>query len=508
MYRFSQTLRRRSISEKAENSSRIGLRPDTLASSIVILLAVNVVQRTIGFGRGVLFCRWLEPEELGHWEMAYSFLLLAAPLAVLGLPGSFGRYLVRYQEQGRVRLFLRRTASWTLGLSALTIGILLWQQHAVANLVFGDASQGPLVVLTVSCLAVVILHHFLEAVFAGLKLFRIVSAMHFCQSMFFAGSALALVACWRPDAGSVIVGYAIGCAVSASGTLLWSLISNGSATQPQSATEAISHREFWPPLMRFAIGVWVANFLCNLFAIIDRYMILHAGTFESSVALQQIGNYHAACIVPLLLVSVANLLVGAMTPHLSHEWEAGDRERVSQRLNLALQLVALAMLAAGSGVLVGCPWLFDLAFGDKYAAGLAVLPWTVASCVWFALLLVAQTYAWCAENTRAAAWPLAIGLVANVTLNFLWLPQWGLAGAVAATAVATLITLYAQLVVNQRLGMQVAWPTLAMGMSPLLLAGGAVVSLVGLGVLIAIASLQIFINQTPGWTSLGNFRAT
>jgi PST family polysaccharide transporter len=71
------------------------LAPDSLATSMVVLLVVSVVQRSVGFGRGMLYMRWLSPEELGQWDMAYSFLLLAAPLIVLGLPGSFGRYLER-----------------------------------------------------------------------------------------------------------------------------------------------------------------------------------------------------------------------------------------------------------------------------------------------------------------------------------------------------------------------------------------------------------------------------
>ena len=54
------------------------LRPDTLAASVTILLVANIVQRSIGFGRGILFCRWLSPDELGTWEMAYSFLLLGS----------------------------------------------------------------------------------------------------------------------------------------------------------------------------------------------------------------------------------------------------------------------------------------------------------------------------------------------------------------------------------------------------------------------------------------------
>src|SRR5688572_25138103 len=95
------------------SKERRSLRADTLAASVVILLVVTVVQRSIGFGRGVLFCRWLSPETLGEWEMAYGFLMLAAPLAVLGVPGSFGRYAEHYRQRGHLRTFLHRAAAWT-----------------------------------------------------------------------------------------------------------------------------------------------------------------------------------------------------------------------------------------------------------------------------------------------------------------------------------------------------------------------------------------------------------
>ena len=56
-----------------------------------------------------MFCRWLEPEQLGQWDVAFGFLNLAAPLAVLGLPGSFGRYVEYFRQRGQFHVFLRRT---------------------------------------------------------------------------------------------------------------------------------------------------------------------------------------------------------------------------------------------------------------------------------------------------------------------------------------------------------------------------------------------------------------
>ena len=79
---------------------------------------LTVVQRLVGFVRAVLFCRWLDAEQLGLWDMAFSFLLLAAPLSVLAIPGSFGRYLEHYRRRGQLRRFLRWTMLACGGLAA------------------------------------------------------------------------------------------------------------------------------------------------------------------------------------------------------------------------------------------------------------------------------------------------------------------------------------------------------------------------------------------------------
>lgn len=483
---------------------RIGLNPETLLSSLAVVLLVSVVQRTVGFGRAVLFCRWLEPDELGHWEMAYSFLLLAAPLAVLGLPGSFGRYLERYRQKGQLGLFLRRTTAWTFALAGLTIAALSYFRADIAALVFGNSDRVGLMAGVIVCLAIVILHHFLEAVFAGLRMYRVVSAMHFTQSMSFALFSLSLLAFWRQATASLVIGYGAACLVSIIGVLVWSVVR---VERKPDEAERVGHAEFWAPLMRFAIWVWVTNLLTNVFSVADRYMIIHFGGFDTDEALVQVGNYHTSIIVPVLLISVANLLVGAMTPHLSHDWEAGRRDAVSGRINLGIKLATLAMLGIGVGVLYFCPVLFHLAFDDKYAAGLAVMPWTLAACVWFALLLVAQQYVWCAEKSHRASGPLAIGLVTNVGLNLALLPALGLLGAVIATAVATLLTLVAQLYVNHRSGMEVHRGTIVVIFAPALLVAGPIVSAVGAAVLLGLAIARGWILTPAERSEIGSAAA-
>ncbi|HEY3393580.1 MAG TPA: lipopolysaccharide biosynthesis protein [Lacipirellulaceae bacterium] len=452
------------------NSNSLRLRPDTLAASVAILLLASVVQRSVGFGRGVLFCRWLTPDELGTWEMAYSFLLLAAPVVVLGLPGSFGRYLERFRQRGQLRTFLRRASIWTATLTAVAAGLIVVAAGPFSELVFGRGDERSLVVLLAVSLVAVILHHFLEALFAALRKFSIVSAMHFCQSMLFAALSLGLLWWWRLAAESIVIGYGMACLVSAGGALAW----KGRALAEEAAPDGgVAHREFWPPLVRFAVWVWLTNLLCHLFGVVDRYMLLHWSGLDDEAALALVGQYHASRIVPLLFLSVADLLAGIVLPYLSHDWEAGARERVSERLNLVIKLTSLVTMAGGVVVLWAAPLLFHVAFEGRYDEGLAVLPWTLTYCIWYSLLLVAQNYIWCAERVKWSTVSLAAGLVINFGLNLVLIPVWGLLGAVVATTVATGSALGVLYSINHRAGMRLQPGMIWLTMAPAVLCGGA-----------------------------------
>jgi O-antigen/teichoic acid export membrane protein len=463
--------------ESAENETthKRWLRADTLADSVMILLAVTVVQRLVGFGRGVVFCRWLEPEQVGQWEMAFRFLLLAAPVAVLGLPGSFGRYLEHFRARGQTRMFLRRTTFWIVGLglcAALTVGCA---NRWFAELIFGSADAGAMVATLAAALAAVILHHYIESLFAALRMFRIVSGMHFCQSVTFAVVGVALL--WATDLGAmaIVVAYGAASLLSAAGSLLWL---RAALRELPTAEPFAPPRTFWAKLLPFAAWVWVANLLAQLFAVVDRYMIIHFGGFDADQALAQIGNYHSSLIVPLLLVGVADLLRSLITPHLSHDWEAGRRDAVSARLNLTIKLASVALFIAGFVVLLFSPLLFSVAFEGKFSAGQDVMPWALLYCIWFALALLSQTYLWCAERAWLSSLPLLLGLVANVVLNLLLLPKYGLWGAVLGTTSANGLALGLTLLLNRVAGMRLDRAAIVLCAAPLALGFGLWPSLV------------------------------
>jgi O-antigen/teichoic acid export membrane protein len=101
------------------------------------------------------------------------------------------------------------------------------------------------------------------------------------------------------------------------------------------------------------------------------------------------------------------------------------------------------------------------------------MPWTLAYCVWYGLLLVAQNYIWCAERMKLGTLPLAIGLAVNIALNVLLIPAWGLLGTVVATTISTGLALAVLYCLNRGAGMTIERGMLWLSAAPIALCGGA-----------------------------------
>jgi O-antigen/teichoic acid export membrane protein len=429
---------------------------------VLILLGLTALQRLVGFGRAVLFCRWLDAEQLGQWDMAFGFMMLVAPLAVLAIPGAFGRYVELYRRQGQLRAFLRRTILACGGLAVVTVlGIHLARRH-LSELVFGTPQEAQLVSLLAISLAAAVASYFLIELFTALRNVRLVSALNMVNSLSFAALGVCLLLGWHQTAASVVLAYGGACLVTAAVGIWW--LWRTWASLPQ-VVRPLTHRALWSKVLPFAGWVLLAAVLANLFQIVDRYMIVHYSGMPAAEALVQVGNYHSSRVVPLLLVSIALMLSTIITPHLSHDWEAGRRNRVTARLALFLKLVGFAMVAAAVVVMFAAPLLFGVAFEGKFAGGRAVLPWTLTYCIWFGLAMIAANYLWCAERARLVSLAMLVGLLVSVGLNLLLLPRLGLMGAVLATTAANLIVLVLICVFNQLLGFRTdlgTWVVLAL----------------------------------------------
>jgi PST family polysaccharide transporter len=448
----------------------------------MILLALTIVQRMVGFLRGILFCRWLDAEQLGQWDLALSFMVLASPLAVLGLPGSFGRYAETYRGTGQLRTFLRRTTWASLVPAGLLCAGLIVSAPWTAELLFGTRDEAHLVVVLTVSLVGFIAFNFVTCLFTALRSTRIVSYLQFINAFLFAVVGLALMASGLRDAAAAVAGFGAGCFVAFAVGMVWivRLWRDLPRHEPPLAQAAL-----WSRLVPFAFWVWVTNWLMNSFEMADRYMIIHHGGLSSAEALALVGQYHTARVIPILFLGLADLLSTLLTPHLVKDWEAGGRTAVAARLRLVLKLFVLAFLSIAIGLLIASPLFFHTALKDKFGFGQAIFPWTMACALWTGMTYISNNWLWCAEKSRLVCVGIAIGLVANVGMNFVWLPTHGLDGVVWAAAASKLAMLGVLWIICRRLGFGIDRGLLIAAALPALLIAGPWTALGGL---LAVAS--------------------
>ena len=99
--------------------------------------------------------------------MAFGFLTLAAPLTVLGLPGSFGRYVEYFRQHGQLNALIKRTAIACSVLAALALAGICMLRPLVSTIVFGHPDESQLVtVLAISLVSVIAFNYLTELITA------------------------------------------------------------------------------------------------------------------------------------------------------------------------------------------------------------------------------------------------------------------------------------------------------------------------------------------------------
>ena len=481
------------LNSSESKSKSSGLVSDSIAAGVVFAIVLTIGQRLIGFGRGVLFCRLMTDQQLGQWSMVWSYLMLLAPLAVLGLPGCFGKFTEYYRQRGQLKSFIARLAGFSLLTTAIMSVLIVVYSEEFSYFLFRDRTQTGLTTCLGLALLVVTASNFLGSLMESLRQVRTVTIMRFITGVSFAVIATALMLVWEDVSTAATTGFAISCAIGSIPAIwiLWRYRDDFSNTG-----ERLTQSTMWKRIAPFAIWLWVSNLLNNLIEVSDRYMLIHWSETSADLAQGAVGQYHSGRVVPLLLVSIAAVLSGTLLPYMSQAWEDRDKERAKNLLNLAVKLTSVSFTMCGVLILLLSPFLFETILQGRYSDGLAVLPITLVYCIWFSLLAIGQEYLWVAEKGKWATLALAVGLVLNVVFNMVLIPKFGLFGAVYATAIGNGAILLLIFGANHRVGCRPDFGIWASAVIPLLLLFGKPAAIVCiLALLVLTAKTDLILNK-------------
>ena len=428
--------------------------------------ALTIVQRAIGFFRGILFCRYMTDQELGQWSMVYSFLMLLAPLAVLGLPGSFGRFVEHYMQRGQLGTFIRRIANISCVLTLLLAVTMYLFPAEYSQIMFRSTNQEGIVNSMAFAIVMVASINFLSTLMESLRQVRLATVMRFVQGIGFAVFGISLLAFWQNAAAAATLGFGLACFCGCV-PAFWFVFKHQNALA--NTGEKLGHIEMWGRVAPFAAWLWASNLVWNMFEVADRYMLVHWSSTSAELAHGYVGQYHSGRVVPLLLVGVAVVLEGMLLPYMTVLWEKGKPEQAARQIAMTFKAVAVGFTMCAFAMICLSPLLFNVILNGKYDDGLAVLPLTLVYSIWFALFLIGQTYLWVAEQGKYIFFVTLFCLIINLVLNALLIPDFGLWGAVIATSTATFMCLVLVNFANRTVGCPVSRHCWLAGLFPLVI---------------------------------------
>ena len=406
-------------------------------------LPVNIVQGVVGLLTIVVFTRVLEPHQYGDYALALSVVMVTHTALFTWLEAAMARFQPAEAASGSIPdHFATLYRTWAVLAACLVVlggpVLALWPMAAPLKFALATGLGGTLF----KALGRMAQEHRRAA--GRVKeaaLFDIVIT----AGGFMAGAGLAL-------AGFGGAAPLSGLALVTLVCLVWVLpselkLARGGKLEPQRV-RAYAH---------YGLPLAASLILGLILATVDRFLI---AAFMDAGA---VGVYHAGYSLANRTLDVIFIWLGsAAGPAAIAALEFGGRPALDKTAREQSSFMLLIAIPAAVGLALVARPLADLLVGEALRDGAAqVTPWIAAS----GLFAGVTTYYFhtaftLAKATRLLLLAMTVPAVANIVLNLLLIPRFGLMGAVVATAISYALGLVASAVIGRRaIALPIPWST-------------------------------------------------
>ena len=245
-------------------------------------------------------------------------------------------------------------------------------------------------------------------------------------------------------------------------------------------------RSGWGAILRAALPIMLGYLMSAVFWQMDIVML---GFMASR---HDLGLYVAASRVLTIALMFAGLVTSAFSPALAESWPTTAAMQARVRDFAAAALFVGAPVAAGGLAFPGA--ILATLFGTRYGGAEAALAMLMgaAALAYFAAAAATALVAWHDQVAHMIAF--GIGAAANVVLNFVLIPRFGIDGAAFATLAAqALVTVGVLARLRIRFGVLGLSPALVFALCALAAFGGfrAVEAVTGITLLAGAPSLRL-----------------
>ena len=405
-----------------------------LVQGAAIYAIANFGIRGLNFLLLPIYTRFLTPSDYGIISLAETIALVVSIFSGMGLEGGIPRLYYQYVEDARaLRDFVGSVLRFGMGTLAGVLALAFLAGPPLFR-IFGSDFEVPFFPYVALALATVVCGQVVNYRLALYQVERRPRQYAFLSAGFFvltASASLWLVAGKRLGATGMLAGKLIAAviALGAALGLLWKWF--GGRFQWSYVREILALSTPLLPHQFMALGLVAA----------DRFIVARYRD------LNEVGLYSLAYTFGMVMSVVAMSLAQAWSPlyfDVNRQGEAGRQIVGRIGSGLAIGLTAVAIF----GSVIARDFV-TLVLDPRYQAVGPLIPWIIGGYLMHAMFTLVHLALFQAKRT-ARLWQLSfVAFAANILLNFLLVPRWGMYGAAWATTAgyvleAVAVYLYAQ----------------------------------------------------------------
>ncbi len=387
------------------------------------LMSERMITMAVAFVISALVARYLGAEGMGILGYALSLTSFLDIFIKLGMVATLTRNLVREPEKTETILGSAiglRAIGTFLGVCVMIIGILIVPQEKVTVHV--------LLILSLSTIlngGQVLYNYFESRVItkydARMKIITLVIVSIF---------KLSLVYIFQADVVWFAVSFVLTEAINFAGQI-WIYHRRGYGHvrnwKVEKATMLQLFKESWPLIFSSALQI--------IYTKTDQIMIKHFLNDE------QVGIFYVSDKFSFMFFFIPSIIVSTLAPRI-YEAREQNKELFEKRVQELMNIQVVVMLTIIFGVSLLGPTVVELVYGPEFIDSGKILPFHVWGGLFMAIGGAASTFLLAINMERIVFMKTLFGAVANIALNIILIPKYGVMGAAIATLITQAIASY------------------------------------------------------------------
>jgi len=381
----------------------------------------------------IVIARFLGPQDYGIFALGEVTLTIAMNLSMIGMATGVVRYISFYkgcEDEGRIKGTIVSSLKIGLPIGLISTALMFFGAEWISIHFFHELTLTPVLQIFSIALPFLIVAQILLAVTVG---FQDVKYNVYVRDLFQNIFRLPVIIILLLLLGFGVLGAAVGyiIAIIAMPFLAFYFlekkvfpISNTKVKSVPVGRELLSYS--WP-LIFVTVSAMVMKWM-------DTMMLGYFCT------VYEVGIYNAVAPIARLMLVVFGSFAGIFMPVISGLYSAGLYEELRKTygvvqkwiFSIVIPLFLIAFLFSKQSI--------ELLFGVEYVSGVWVLRLLAFAYLITAITGLAERVVSVAGRTKLVMGCMLAGAATNLTLNWIWIPPYGINGAALATTLSLLLT--------------------------------------------------------------------